>query len=1111
MEGPKRLQFTTLGPPGKQEKKDVTPKTHRFNLDIPESTDTTCPEFFYTELLKTIPGTEEKPKSDDPFDDDDADKLAAIARGFEEKYNKPITGKKKKKKWQDNYYLEQLGEGYDENDTFIDNSEAYDEVLPETMTTKLGGFYINSGRLELKEMSDSSEDEFRSPLPVKKNKKRRISSDEDSDGEKVVKKKKMKDTLSVDGEVKKKKKKKLIVPPGEKPIKKVKLKDKVKDGKSNAVSALIKTTSPNLNGDSVENGVISSDSDEDDEVKSQMKSNISMVIDSVVAMAANDSNSRGEFEDSMPKKDIDPESIPKLPLTLPSGMEEKIHAKETRDGKCKFFTENVNKLLLEVEMASKQMTVSNRSAMFGHLAAFLPCSKETLLKRAKTLRVKELEDKIKEPLDKLKEAVNRIMPALIEKYEEDCKKVALEKLEEVNKETPKEEKEREGGKEDAATESDEDEKTNQSDTAKKRQTGPRKKFVWDAEVRSLLCDVVRVKMHTYMMSKGKSQTAEEFCKAFLEQDVRPIWPKGWMQTRVLYKESKAAHSLWTNPQKAKKPLLVSKAQAVSASNQISKSPNTPVSSISNSAKMPYVNVSKLNSGSNVLKTMSASLNSAKPVINSQSTPTAPPKKVMSTILDYANSSTETAGVLPISASLIRSSLQGSTEKPSPSMIKISDVKLPGTKQTDSSWDHMVSDILRSSIGGEQPREKSPPKPVIQRQNSNNTPQAASGYMAQFAKYVHTQDTATPKQISPTGNQKLTDTQLMLNEQRKKLAHQQKMHLEAEKQRQIKLLTAQKMELEEKGKQYTQKIAMQLASQKAAFMQTAKSDDQPKMPSQSPMSLAMSKNIPLGQGSSRKQLTGQFKEGNGQHKHLSDNLIRKQLNESSQGSCMLQQVKAIQKQSSGHYVQVSPTSDSLRKTSPQSQTVKITHNSSQGKTGSPHIVTLHSSQSQGPVLFNPAGVTVTTNSRPASSLLKSLFGQAQAQTSSPNFPGPSIQRSPNQGTPSPKVTSSLGQTQHGWSPNSSIQELQARLQSAAGMQTKPYTMPVTSPQAVPGYQSVKLSSLTPEQLQSYQAVQQLRRPTYNKQMSTPGSQNSSDLQHYNSLHHYGYHGYRDGSK
>lgn len=55
MEGAKRLQFTTVGPPGKQDKKIATPKTHRFELDITDSTDTTCPEFFYTELLKTLP------------------------------------------------------------------------------------------------------------------------------------------------------------------------------------------------------------------------------------------------------------------------------------------------------------------------------------------------------------------------------------------------------------------------------------------------------------------------------------------------------------------------------------------------------------------------------------------------------------------------------------------------------------------------------------------------------------------------------------------------------------------------------------------------------------------------------------------------------------------------------------------------------------------------------------------------------------------------------------------------------------------------------------------------------------------------------------------------
>lgn len=531
-------------------------------------------------------------------------------------------------------------------------------------------------------------------------------------------------------------------------------------------------------------------------------------------------------------------------------------------------------------------------------------------------------------------------------------------------------------------------------------------------------------------------------------------------------------------QKPKKPLLVSKAQAVSASNQISKSPNISASSTPSSAKMPYVSVSKLNSGNNVVKTTSININSDKLAINSLSTPTAAPKKVVPTILDYANSNTGSACVMS-DGSLMRSSSHGGVDLTSPTVIKVSDMKLSGagSKQMDSSWDHMVSDILRSSIGGEQPTRKSPPKPVIHRQNSNVSPvastQAASGFMAQFAKYVSTQDTLNQKQLSP--NQKVTDTQLMLSEQHNKLLQQQKIQqqIEAEKQRQLRLLKAQQKELEEKQKQFhTQQVAKQLASaQKAALGQKllTKSDDQPKMPAPSPMSLSMAKNIPASQGGPRKQLTDQFKDGSSQQKHLSDNLIRQQLNDSNQGRPQIHQVKVnknIQNQLAGHYVQVSSVSDTLRKSSPQSQTVKVTHNS-QGKTASPHVVTIHSSQNQAKVLFSPAGVTTSTNSRPATSLLKTLFGQAQAQTSSPSFPGQVIQRSPNQGSPNPRGNSPLTQAQHQWNPSSSLQELQARLQSAAGMQAKPYSMPVTSAQPGPGYQSVKLSSLTPEQIQSFQ--------------------------------------------
>ncbi|KAI8044721.1 yemanuclein [Drosophila gunungcola] len=136
-------------------------KCIRIKLDLFETDSNKYPEFNYTRLVYLEKKKAKKLKQvttcngsagADPFADNDDD-VARIVKELEAKYgNSYATGRGKSKK--DDY--RDIGMGYDESDSFIDNTDAYDEIIPEEAETLEGGFYINCGALEFKNLAKKS-------------------------------------------------------------------------------------------------------------------------------------------------------------------------------------------------------------------------------------------------------------------------------------------------------------------------------------------------------------------------------------------------------------------------------------------------------------------------------------------------------------------------------------------------------------------------------------------------------------------------------------------------------------------------------------------------------------------------------------------------------------------------------------------------------------------------------------------------------------------------------------------------------------------------------------------------------------------------------------------
>ncbi|XP_023792218.1 ubinuclein-1 isoform X4 [Cyanistes caeruleus] len=585
MTEPHRVSFTTLHGPlsssflkrsrkddGEQPPEPEPAATAvRITLTLFEPDHKRCPEFFYPDLLKSCRGKvkggssgDKKKDPADPFNDEEKErhKVEALARKFEEKY--------------------------------------YDELVPASLTTKYGGFYINSGTLQFRQASES-EDDYVKEKKKKCPKKRKLK-----DGGEKIKKKKKDDSYDKEKKSKKskfpkagftalnaskeKKKKKysgaLSVKEMLKKFQKEKDAQKKKDEEQKVVTPSPVDPAAPREAEAMADPLLSLFGHASDSDLLQAATAMDSLSDLELERLLSESPEGSPFPEVEDGSDPGGTGLeqefkqpPSLPEGLPAPLEKRIKelAQAARaaegEGKQRFFTQDINNIILDIELQTRELSSQVRSGVYAHLAAFFPCSKDTLLKRARRLYLYEQGGRLKEPLQKLKEAIGRAMPEQVAKYQEECQAHTQAKFSKMLEE----EKDKEQR---VCSDDDEDE-----EKGGKRVAGPRKKFQWNDEIRGLLCHLVKIKLDGYVLDKNKAQSLEDYVKTFLEGEVKPLWPKGWMQARTLFKESRRVHGHLTSVLVKKKVIAPTKVKVKDSSCKPDKKLSVSVPSLHSSSTL----------------------------------------------------------------------------------------------------------------------------------------------------------------------------------------------------------------------------------------------------------------------------------------------------------------------------------------------------------------------------------------------------------------------------------------------------------------------------------------------------------------------------------------------
>ncbi|XP_074000156.1 ubinuclein-2-like isoform X2 [Rhodnius prolixus] len=382
-------------------------KTIRLTVDLSQTDKDGCAIFNYQDLVKA---EKEKlnivyePKqlngASDLFNSEDEEALKKIALQYEEKY-----GGGSNMRYQT--YTE-LGAGYDENDSFIDNTEAVEEALPDNTEPKRGGFYVNTGKLEYKKVYDY--------FDIKKVKRKRLLESESEDDDETSSEEKRTRGDGRNEKADRVDERDSKISNGKrnnKPNKMAQMKTvdevskesiKPAHGKIHSGSSSSDTKGPSVSNESsnctgadvYENSAqIDVKNPPLDKVHAAGYKGQNSDLNEKTEHDSGDTNaaiSNSETSNSADRDVFQKDEPPKLPELSPEILvvinELKSLAGNFKSSQRKFFTDPTNTLLYRLESTCrKELSNSGRHAVYSYLAHFLPFTKSTLVSRIKKIFV----------------------------------------------------------------------------------------------------------------------------------------------------------------------------------------------------------------------------------------------------------------------------------------------------------------------------------------------------------------------------------------------------------------------------------------------------------------------------------------------------------------------------------------------------------------------------------------------------------------------------------------------------------------------------------------------------------------------------------------------------